>query len=151
MKLIFTNILLVILSTLVVFLSMGVSISKMQCSKDGRIFIGSEVPNCIQKEELACVMDFQKVSCCTQKEINVSCCPQTNDNSCEGETANIQFDFETLIPSFEFSFKEVSILLYTFSLYEQAYDFSKQFNYTVEIPLSKLYKPELAEIQSFLL
>ena len=105
----------------------------------------------MQNEEVDCLMDLQKISCCTKKKINISCCPTTDDNSCEGETANIQFDFETLIPSFEFSFKEVSILLYTFCFYEPVHDFRKQFNYTLGISLSKLSKPELSEIQLFLL
>ena len=94
MRQIFVNIYLVLLATLVVSLSIGVSISKMQCSKDGKIFIGAEIPNCMEKQAIACDIVLNEISCCQKEEAQESCCPQTNDNSCAGETANIQFDFE---------------------------------------------------------
>ena len=151
MKYIVKNISLVILSTLVVFLSMGVSISKMQCSKDGEIFIGTEVPNCIQKQEIACNIAVEKISCCSQKEIQRSCCPQTSDNSCASETTSIQFDFETLITVFNLDFKDLSSLLYKFTLYDKESEFSNQIDYISSIPAYALNKPKLEEIQSFLL
>jgi hypothetical protein len=151
MKCILKDISLVILSTLVVFLSMGVSISKMQCSKDGEIFIGTEVPNCMQKQEIACSMAVEKISCCSQKEIEISCCPQTPDNSCASETTSIQFNFETLITLFDVDFKDLSSLLYTFILYDKESYFSNQIDYISSIPLYALNKPQLEEIQLFLL
>ena len=72
MKLFLRNISLVVLSTLVVFLSMGVSISKMKCSKDGSLYLGTEVPNCMEKQVTSCAMDVEKISCCKKKEIKES-------------------------------------------------------------------------------
>jgi hypothetical protein len=122
----------------------------MPCCDD-KIYIGSEFSNCMQKEDLCFTMDIQKTSCCAEDEIELSCCPQTKDNTCEWETANIQFDFETLIPSLEFSFKEVIVLFHIFILHDQVFDYKKHIDHIVKVPLSKLNKPKLPEIQSFLL
>ena len=156
MKQIFTNISLVFLSILVVFLSIGLSISKMHCSKsqcpeDGKIFFGTEVPYCIEKQEIACNIVLNEFSCCEKKEIETSCCSDKEDNSCASETENIQFDFETLTTSFDFNFKQISVLLYTCFLYDKICNLKQHLNYPKGIPLLKLTKPELAEIQSFLL
>ena len=151
MRQIFVNIYLVLLATFVVFLSVGVSISKMQCSKDGKIFIGAEIPNCMEKQAIACDIVLNEISCCQKEEAQESCCPQTNDNSCAGETANIQFDFETVISSFEVNFKAISILLYTCYIHELTYNLKQELNYSKVISLLRLYKPELAKIQAFLL
>ena len=157
MKHIVTNISLLFLSALVIFLSIGVSISKMnciqkQCSEDGKIFIGTEVPNCIEKKEMACNMVFNNITCCEKKEIETtSCCSDKEDGSCASETTNIQFDFETLVSFFEFDFKQISIFLYTSFLYNQVCNLKPQLNYLKEVPLLQLSKPEIEEIQSFLL
>ena len=157
MKQIFTNISFLFLSALVIFLSIGVSISKMhcaqkQCSEDGKIFIGTEVANCIEKKEMGCNMVFNNITCCEKKEIETtSCCSDKEDGSCASETANIQFDFETLISSFEFDFKQISILLQISFLYDEVCNLKPHLNYLRGIPLLQLSKPEIEEIQSFLL
>ena len=157
MKHIFTNISLLFLSALVIFLSIGVSVSKMhcaqkQCSEDGKIFIGTEVPNCIDKKEIACNMVFNNITCCEKKEVEkTSCCSDKEDGSCASETANIQFNFETLISSFEFAFKQISILLYTSFLYDQVCNLKPHLKYLKAVPLLQLSKPKIEEIQSFLL
>ena len=75
MKHIFTNISLAFLSILVIFLSIGLSISKMhcsqkKCSEDGKLFIGNEVPNCIEKKEVACNIVFNNISNGSLKKTN---------------------------------------------------------------------------------
>ncbi|MAU37060.1 MAG: hypothetical protein CMD14_06790 [Flavobacteriales bacterium] len=150
MKLMFIRSLLFLLSTLVVFLSMGFSVSKMPCCDD-KIYIGSEVPNCMQKEDACCIIDIQKISCCAEDEIELSCCSQTQDSTCEGETTNIQFDFETLIPSFELSLKEVIVLFHIYILNDQVFEYKNHIDHILKVPLSKINKPQLSQIQSFLL
>ena len=152
MKQIFSNISIFFLTVLVVFLSIGVSISKMQCSKDGKIFIGTQVPNCMQIEAMVCSDDLKAFSCCTKKDNLQSCCPQTEDDSCASETANIQFDFETVVSSFILDFKETITLVYTCLLNKKSYILKNQFFCLRDGPLPpNLLKPKLAEIQSFLL
>ena len=152
MNQIFSNIAVFLLTILVIFLSVGVSISKMQCSTDGKIFIGTEVPNCMQIDEMACNDDLKEFSCCIQKEDIQSCCPQTKDDSCASETTNIQLDFETLISSLILDFKETSALVYICLFNEKYYVLKNQFVCLSDGPLPpNLLKPKLAEIQSFLL
>ena len=152
MKQIFSNISIFFLTVLVVFLSIGVSISKMQCSKDGKIFIGTQVPNCMQIEAMVCSDDLKAFSCCTKKDNLQSCCPQTEDDSCASETANIQFDFETVVSSFILDFKEKITLVYTYILNEKSYVVKHKIVFLRYGPLPpNLLKPKLAEIQSFLL
>ena len=98
MKKIFRNISLVMMTILVVFLSMGVNISKMQCDKAGRVFIGTETMSCSADKDIICDSNQEKITCCIL-EIKKSCCPKQTDNSCSSETELIQFDFEKLLRS----------------------------------------------------
>ena len=148
---------LILLSLIVLLLSIGVSISRMQCSgkiqcpEDGKLFFGNEVTSCVEKKEIACNMPVNELSCCNKKEVPKSCCTNEEDNSCESKTADIQFNFETFFNSFDFKFKQVGFLLYTCSLYNKLYAFKQQINCSKVILFLMLFKPELAEIQSFLL
>ena len=152
MKQLLSNITVFLLTFLVVFLSVGVSISKMQCSKDGKIFLGTKVPNCMQIEEMVCSDALKEFSCCAKEDDLQTCCPQTEDDSCASETANIQFDFETLVSSFILDFKETIALVYTCFSNEKSYILKNQFVCLRDGPLPPhLLKPKLAEIQSFLL
>jgi hypothetical protein len=150
MKQILRNISLVIMIVLVVFLSMGVNISKMRCDEAGSLYLGSEVPSCSMDNEVICDNAQEKVSCC-MLEVKKSCCPETKDKSCASSTQNIHFDFETLLTAFEPDFSVARILLFTFNL---RYCFNTDYNvqiYLSDIPPPKLYKPVLSNIQSFLL
>ena len=152
MKQLLSNITVFLLTFLVVFLSVGVSISKMQCSKDGKIFLGTQVPNCMQIEEMVCSDDLKEFSCCTKEDDLQSCCPQTEDDSCASETVNIQFDFETVVSTFVLDFKETMALAFICLLNEKSYILKNQFVCLRDGPLPPhLLKPKLAEIQSFLL
>ena len=149
MRKVIENICVLMLTTLVLFLSVGMHISKMNCSKDNRFFLGTTVPNCMQESEMSCVVDFQKTSCCQKNEIEQSCCPQTNDNSCASETTNIQFDFETLIPVFSPNFEFLSVFLRV--LFDKGFYYTNDIYYVSSIPPPKINKPLLMDIQSFLL
>ena len=150
MKQILRNISLVIMTILVVFLSMGVNISKMRCDKTGSLYLGSEVPSCSMDNAVICTKAQEKVSCC-MLEIKKSCCPEKNDNTCASETETIQFNFETLLTAFDPDFSVAPILLFTFALTDC---FNVKYNvqtYLSDIPPPKLHKPVLSNIQSFLL
>ena len=150
MKKMFRNISLIMMTILVVFLSMGVNISKMKCAQDGVLYLGTEVPSCSVENEVVCSKEQEKVSCC-MIEVEKSCCPETNDKSCASSTQNIHYDFETILTVFELDFSEKTILLSFFNSYDSKSYFVKVNNYFSGIPPPKLNKPQLAQIQSFLL
>ena len=150
MKNTFKNTSVLLIATIVMFLSIGMNISKMKCAEDGALYFGTEVPSCSIESEVLCEKNEEKVSCC-MIEVEKSCCPETEDNSCASETENIQFDFETLVSDSDISFKE-EILLYSSIFVSNCFQQFKSVNaYTTSIPPPKLNKPLLANIQSFLL
>ena len=138
------------MATMVIFLSIGMHISKMKCAADGQLYLGTDVPSCSMEKEVACQAKQEKVSCC-MIEVEKQCCPETKDKSCASETESIQFDFETLVSDSEFSFEE-EILLYSSIFVSNCFQQFKSVNaYATNIPPPKLNKPLLANIQSFLL
>ena len=138
------------MATMVMFLSVGIHISKMKCADDGQLYLGTDVPSCSMEKEVACQEKQEKVSCC-MIEVEKQCCPETKDKSCASETESIQFDFETLVSDSKFFFKEEA-LLYSSILISNCFQQFKSVNaYTTNIPPHKLNKPLLANIQSFLL
>ena len=140
----------IVMLVFILFISMGVNISKMKCDEEGSLYLGSEVPSCSMESEIICAKEQEKVSCC-MKEIKRSCCPERDDDSCASETETIQFDFETLLTAFEPDFSVAPILLFTFNL---RYCFNIDYNvqtYLSDIPPPKLHNPVLSKIQSFLL
>jgi len=140
----------IVMAVFILSVSMGMNISKMKCDEDGALYLGSEVPSCSQEQEVQCKQVQEKVSCC-MLEIEKSCCPETEDKSCASETEMLHFDFETLLTAFKLDFSAADILLTTFNSCDGKTYFVKVNNYFSSIPLPKLYKPELAKIQSFLL
>ena len=149
-KEIFKVVLSIVMAVFIIAVSMGLNISKMNCSEDNTLYFGTEVPSCSEETEVVCEKEQEKVSCCLM-EIEKTCCPETNDNSCESETENIHFNFETFISSECFNF-EISPILISFLSYnifsENTYSEIKHFS---GIPPPKLNQPELSKIQSFLL
>jgi hypothetical protein len=150
MKQILINSHLVILTILVLLLSMGVNISKMRCDKAGTLYLGTQVPSCSEENAVLCNKEQEKVSCC-MIEVQKSCCPETNDNSCASSTQNIHYAFETILTVFDFDFSEKPSLLSFFNSHDSKSYFVKVNNYFSGIPPTKLNKPILAGIQSFLL
>ena len=150
MKKMFRNISLIMMTILVVFLSMGVNISKMQCDKSGRVFIGTETMSCSADKDIICDSNQEKIACCIL-EIQKSCCPEQTDNNCSSDIELVQFDFETIVESVDHN----TSLLNTFYVNSYVSNYFT-FNYNVNnyksgIPPPKLHKPILAKIQSFLL
>ena len=140
----------IVMAVFILSISMGMNISKMKCDEDGSVYIGTEVPSCSVENEVVCNKKQEKVSCC-MIEIQKSCCPETNDKSCASSTQNIHYDFETILTVFELDFSEKSSLLSFFNSYDSKSYFVKVNNYFSGIPPPKLNKPQLAQIQSFLI
>ena len=150
MKKMFRNISLVMMTILVVFLSMGVNISKMQCDKAGRVFIGTETMSCSADKDIICDANQEKIYCCLL-EIEKSCCPEQTDNNCSSDTELIQFDFETIVESIEHNTSLLNAF-YVNSYVSNYFTFNYNVNnYKSGIPPPKLHKPILSKIQSFLL
>jgi hypothetical protein len=151
MKRILSNIGVIISSLLVLLLSIGVSVSKMNCSMDNKIFLGTEVPNCMESKDKFAALQIKSTSCCKKTESISTCCPETNDNSCSSDTQSFQFDFETLTSVFSLKLLNLDLqyLLVIFydSYSEEFIDNSIFYNH-----LSKGYlRPLLSNLQSFLL
>ena len=94
MKNIFSNISFFLMAIMVLFLSIGMCISKMKCADDNQLYFGTSVPSCSIDTEVLCVVAQE----------TIYCCPETNDASCASETENIHFDFETLVTEYTFVF-----------------------------------------------
>ena len=145
------NICVLIVSVLVMFLTVGAHISKMQCAKEFSFYLGKEVPNCKTEENISCNIDMEKVSCCKKEEMQKSCCPTTD--GCEKDTELLQFTFETVVAKKQkiTDCKEISLFpktqnnLFELSVHDNLITHSQ-----AESP-PLLAKPILPEIQSFLL
>ena len=150
LKEIFKVVFSIVMAVFILSVSMGMNISKMKCDEDGSVYLGTEVPSCSVENEVVCNEEQEKVSCC-MLEVVKSCCPETNDESCASSTQNIHYDFETILTVFELDFSEKTILLSFFNSYDSKSYFVKVNNYFSGIPPPKLNKPQLSQIQSFLL
>lgn len=135
---------------MVIFLSIGMNISKMKCADDGQLYLGTSVPSCSIEKEVDCQGKQEKISCC-MIEIEKQCCPETKDKSCASEIENIQFDFETLVSKTQISFKEGAFLYFNIFISNCFQQFNSVNAYKTSIQPPKLNKFILANIQSFLL
>jgi len=151
MKRILSNIGVIISSLLVLLLSIGVSVSKMNCSMDNKIFLGTEVPNCMESQEKFAALQIKSTSCCKKTESITTCCPQTNDNSCSSDTQSVKFDFETLISVFSLKLLNLE-LQYLLVIFNDSYSEESIYNSIFYNHLNKGYlRPLLTNLQSFLL
>ena len=150
LKEVFKVVFSIVMAVFILSVSMGMNISRIKCDEEGSVYLGTEVPSCSVENEVVCNKEQEKVSCC-MIEVQKSCCPETNDKSCASSTQNIHYDFETILTIFELDFSEkTSLLSFSISYNSKSY-FVKVNNYFSGIPPPKLNKPQLAQIQSFLL
>lgn len=149
-KEIFKVVFSIVMAVFILSVSMGMNISKMKCDEDGSVYLGTQVPSCSEENEVVCNEEQEKVSCC-MIEVKKSCCPETNDKSCASSTQNIHYDFETILTVFELDFSKITILLSFLNSYDSKSYFVKVNNYFSGIPPPKLNKPQLSNIQAFLL
>ena len=154
MKNLLQKISVVFLSSIVFFLSVGVSFSNKCCSSTSiKVSLGQADNIYLCKDisqNLCCKLKNEK-SCCSL-EIEKKCCCDLNENNCTSYIQNFFFNFETLIP--------INNLKFNFNQY---LDFSIVQNKIVSnlcslqiqkrsiVHLKTFIKPQLSKIQSFLL
>ena len=145
MKQIFKNIILIPMAIFTLLLSMGLNVTKIQCAKGERIFIGTELSTCKMQENT--------ISCCKKKEIVKSCTNSQKENSPQKESKLIQFDFETVKcqcgepVDFSVSLPFLTLLYEYYQMSDS--DLFYTTHYADAPPL--VNKPILSQIQSFLL
>ena len=84
-------------------------------------------------------------------EVEKQCCPETKDKSCASETENIQFNFETTVSITDFDFSLLALPLFHTAFSSVFSANEKANNYLSGIPPPKIIKPNLSQIQAFLL
>ena len=145
MKQIFKNIILIPMAIFTLLISMGMHVTKIQCAKGERLFVGTDVSPCKIQEKT--------ISCCMKKKLVKSYFNSEKEGKPQKESKLLQFDFENIKckcgEPVDFS---VSLPFLTLS-YEY-YQVSKpelftQNHYDDAPPL--VNKPILSQIQSFLL
>jgi hypothetical protein len=144
------NIYVLILVTLVMFLTIGSHISKMNCDKGFSLYLGDQVPNCKTEKQISCNIDIEKESCCKTEKMQKSCCPTTD--GCEKDTELLQFTFETVVVQQQkiTDCKEISLLKIIQNNLFRSINHNLITHFQSESP-PLLTKPILPEIQSFLL
>lgn len=145
------NICVLIVSVLVIFLTIGSHISKMNCDKVFSLYLGDEVPNCKTEKQISCNIYTEKESCCKREKMQKSCCPTTD--GCEKDTELLQFTFETLVTKKQniIDCKEISLFKITQNnLFRLSVNDNLITHFKAESP-PLVTKPILPEIQSFLL
>ena len=130
------------LTALILFLSVGITVSTMKCAEDGRLYLGSVVPSCNISNE--------QESCCS-KDMQEFCCPETGDDSCASETEVIHFTFETLVSKSQFSFESFSSIVNISYHVGNIYVFRDIKSSISVVPPPNIYKPLLPLLQLFLL
>ena len=144
----------VFLSSIVFFLSIGVSFSNKCCSSTSikkSLGLANNIYFFKDISQNSCSELKNEKSCCSI-EIEKKCCCDLNENNCSTYIQNFFFDFETLIPInnlkfnfnqyLDFCFDHNKIVSNSFSLQSQKQSI---------VCLKILLKPKLTKIQSFLL
>ena len=137
------NITILLMATFVLLLSIGMIVSKVQCKKGSKVFIGTEVSNCKLKKEIE--------TCGNKKQVQKSC--EKTENLPKKESKLLQFDFETLELKELNLFDASLVQLYLTLIYDEFYSVQSEFltlNHYADAP-PLVNKPILSQIQSFLL
>jgi hypothetical protein len=149
MKVKIQNIFSLIIAVFVLFLSMGINISKMACDKESNIYFGVQEFSCSIEEKSICKTSKQDVSCCSAV-VEKTCCPDKSDNNCKTNSSLIQFNFETVFESlYDYDFLSSYILRHNYSNIINTYieKIYRQTNFL----LLNINKPTLPKIQTFLI
>ena len=145
MKQIFKNIILISMAIFTLLLSMGMHVTKIQCAKGERVFVGTDVSTCKMQEKTT--------SCCMKKKLVKSCINSEKENIPQKESKLLQFDFETEKCKCGEPV-DFSVSLPFLTLLFENYKISKSelftINHYADVP-PLVNKPILSQIQSFLL
>ena len=148
---IFKNITFLLLASFVLFMSMGVNISKMSCDKSGQLYIGTKIPSCNDNQFANCCTELSRFSCCSMIE-EESCCAINAQGTCDKESAKIQYSFETILPYVKEILEIKAITLFTYIVFN-CYSLvqGEKLIHSCGIPPPLLKAPVLTKIQSFLI
>ena len=136
---------IITMTIFVVILSIGIHVTKIQCAKDERVFIGTDVSTCKMQEKTT--------SCSMKKKLVKSCFNSEKENKPQKESKLLQFDFETekckCGEPVDFS-ASLPFLTLLYEYYQMSdSDLFYTTHYADAPPL--VNKPILSQIQSFLL
>jgi len=145
MNSIFRNILFTLMAAIMLCLSGGIHITKMQCAKGEKVFLGTKIYTCHVQELNACSEMSSKSSCCKLKKEKLPC---------KTQTIELAYDFDTLISS------EAQLNnLYELAIFNKFKYISKGAIIVTRAPQKTqrdkapplVSKPILSQIQSFLI
>ena len=136
---------IITMTIFVVILSIGIHVTKIQCAKGGRVFVGTDVSTCKMQEKTT--------SCSMKKKLVKSCINSEKEEKPQKESKLLQFDFETekckCGEPVDFS-ASLPFLTLLYEYYQMSdSDLFYTTHYADAPPL--VNKPILSQIQSFLL
>jgi len=140
------NILFSVMAAIMLSLTGGINITKMQCSMGSKVFMGIENKNCHLQESNTCTKAVAK-SCCMAKA------KESNENlPCNKETIELIYDYDTIVSN---GFKVDRTLNLITSKKLSNLQSSKYSPVTLTLIKDKspplVSKPILSKIQSFLI
>ena len=145
MNTILKNILFSLLAAIMLGLTGGISITKMQCSKGSKVFVGIENKNCHLQESNTCTKAAAMSSCCKAKT-------PIEKLPCNKETIELAYDYVTVVSN-EFKIDRTLNLITSKKL--TSLQTTKNSLLTLTIIKDKspplVSKPILSKIQSFLI
>ena len=147
MKKILHKICVYLLASFVLFLSIGVNISKITCHESSSIALGDFQSACHEEIDDICVLETNTESCCNIERV-ITCCSSFK-NLCDKELSNIRYDFYTLVYGKIDLKDEVFNYINTYSFNYNLSLFYDRIDYNIPPPLSR--KIVLSKIQSFLI
>ena len=136
---------IITMTIFVVILSIGIHVTKIQCNKGERVFVGTDVSTCKMQEKTT--------SCSMKKKLVKSCINSEKEGEPQKESKLLQFDFETEKckcgepVDFSVSFPFLTLLYEYYQMSDS--DLFYTTHYADAPPL--VNKPILSQIQSFLL
>ena len=97
MKRIAKNIATLFMASFVLFISVGLNISKIKCGENSNVYVGVEDPTCMTAEASCTVDDLMRSSSCCIKTKQTNCCCDDQIKMCKKESVLIQYNFQTII------------------------------------------------------
>ena len=127
-------------------LSGGINITKMQCSKGSKVFLGIENSTCNMQQSSTC--EKTKSSCCKEKARK-----NKKKLPCNKQTIELNYDFDSVISSISNvdSAKEINTLIISFAHKTTLTLKRLPQTYLKDKSPPLVSKPILSQIQSFLI
>ncbi|MEE2954158.1 MAG: hypothetical protein VX347_03195 [Bacteroidota bacterium] len=111
MNKILKNITTLLMACFVLFVSIGLNVSKLKCGTNSSLYIGLESPSCTIDKEICSIDNLITSSCCSSIQ-ETNCCHDEKIATCKTESVLIQYNFQTTIT-------EVKVLIQNTTLFVQ--------------------------------